>query len=153
MWDDLIAGRGCPLCAPRADESDAWSKVATLGCSTLYLDRNQTYRGHCQLVFDPRHAVGLENLTDAEYRAFAEDTRRASLAIVEAVRPDLMNYATLGNVMPHLHTHLVPRYRTDPRWGAPIYTSKLADMPVTRLADPDRSALLTRLRSALAGRR
>lgn len=149
-WASLIAGTDCPLCAPRPDDTQSWTRVATLATSTLYLDRNQTYRGHCQLIFDPRHVVGLENLTDAEYAAFAADTRRASLAIVRVCRPDLMNYASLGNVMPHLHTHLVPRYRSDPRWGGPIYTTNLADMRVTHLATDQRAELIAELRRALA---
>ena len=42
-------------------------------------------------------------------------------------QPDLFNYASLGNVTPHLHVHIIPRYRTlrlfenqtfiDKRWG------------------------------------
>ena len=31
-----------------------------------------------------------------------------------------MNYMTLGNTVPHLHTHVVPRYRDDPAPGGPI---------------------------------
>ena len=29
-------------------------------------------------------------------------------------------YETLGNALPHLHTHLVPRYTEDPRPGQPF---------------------------------
>jgi len=50
-----------------------------------------------------------------EFTAFMAEARQAARAIAGAFRPDLMNYASLGNVMPHLHWHLVPRYRTDPR--------------------------------------
>jgi hypothetical protein len=32
-----------------------------------------------------------------------------------------MNYELLGNTDPHLHWHIVPRYKTDPRWGQPIW--------------------------------
>jgi len=79
------------------------------------LPPNQTNRGHCQLVFDARHVVGLETLSRDEFTAFMAEARQAARAIAGAFRPDLMNYASLGNVMPHLHWHLVPRYRTDPR--------------------------------------
>ncbi|HEV3288196.1 MAG TPA: UTRA domain-containing protein, partial [Streptosporangiaceae bacterium] len=34
--------------------------------------------------------------------------------------PLKMNYETLGNSLPHLHTHLVPRYTEDPRPGQPF---------------------------------
>ena len=31
-----------------------------------------------------------------------------------------MNYDILGNSLPHLHTHVVPRYADDPRPGWPF---------------------------------
>ena len=37
-----------------------------------------------------------------------------------------MNYETLGNSLPHLHTHLVPRYTDDPRPGQPFPLSAQA---------------------------
>src|SRR5215510_3651195 len=141
----------CPLCRPRPDESAQWIRVSALSISTLYLDRNQTYRGHCQVVFDPRHVVGLGNIGAQEFAAFLDDVRRAGQAIVRACQPDLMNYASLGNVVPHLHMHLVPRYRTDPRWGGPIYTTNLADMRVTRLTETEYRHLAERIRTGLAG--
>ena len=32
-----------------------------------------------------------------------------------------MKNELLGNSMPHLHWHLVPRYMSDPMWGRPIW--------------------------------
>jgi diadenosine tetraphosphate (Ap4A) HIT family hydrolase len=128
-WEDLMAGRNCPLCRPREDSNAFSVKVAKLSVSTLYLDRNQVYRGYAILVFGGRHVTGIEHLTAQEYQDYMNDLRRAAQAISKTVSPDLMNYASLGNVVPHLHFHLIPRYRTDPRWGAPVWPSKLADMP------------------------
>jgi diadenosine tetraphosphate (Ap4A) HIT family hydrolase len=125
----------CPLCQPRPDDSDHWILVAKLSVSTLYLDRNQTYRGHCQLIYDGGHVEGLEHLSRDDFARVADDLHHAARAISHACLPDHMNYASLGNVVPHLHWHLVPRYKSDPRWGAPIYTSDLAEMPVTRLSN------------------
>ena len=139
----------CPLCAPRPEDSPNWLKVAALSASTLYLDRNQTYRGHCQLVFDRRHVEGLEYLAAEEHDAMMGDLRRAARAIVAAVQPDRMNYCSLGNVAPHLHWHLVPRYRADPRWGSPIYTTDVSQMRVTRLEEPAFRALAATLARCL----
>ena len=80
------------------------------------------------LVFDRRHVVGLEQLSAEEFGAYMEDFRRAAKATAGVCQPDLMNYASLGNVVPHLHWHLVPRYRSDPRWGGPSYTTTEAEM-------------------------
>jgi diadenosine tetraphosphate (Ap4A) HIT family hydrolase len=139
----------CPLCAPRPDNNDAWLKVATLATSTLYLDRNQTYRGHCQLIYDRTHVVGAEDLLPEEFAKVAADLHRAAQAITRVCRPDRMNYASLGNVVPHLHWHLIPRYRMDPRWGQAIWTSDPKDMPVTRAPEQDLQRLAAELRAAL----
>jgi diadenosine tetraphosphate (Ap4A) HIT family hydrolase len=85
--------------------------VSKLAVSTLYLDRNQTYRGHCQLIYDEAHVEGLEHLPSGEFARFAEDLHRAANAISRVCRPDRMNYASLGNVVPHVHWHLVPDTR------------------------------------------
>lgn len=144
------APEACPLCLPRADDTDQWLLVRRLPVSTLYLDRNQTYRGHCQLVYDVAHVEGLEQLTPPAFAALMTDLHAAARAIATVCRPDRMNYVSLGNVVPHLHWHLVPRYRADPRWGSPIYTTQVADMPVTRLPEDGYRSLADALSASLA---
>lgn len=139
------------MCLPRPDECENWIKVTKLSASTLYLDRNQTYLGHCQLIYDGAHVEGLEQLTAAQYQRFTSDLRTAAVAISAAQRPDRMNYASLGNVAPHVHWHIVPRYRSDPRWGAPIYTTDTRDMNVTRLDDAGYRQIIARIRAQLDG--
>ena len=151
-WRNLAAGIDCPFDAPRAGSTDHWQHVATLECSSLYLPKNQTYRGHCILVLDLRHASRPDQLTRQEWRTFCDDLYSAQHAIERVVRPDHINVATLGNAMPHLHWHIVPRYVHDPRWGGPIWLSDAASEPNTRLADADFTALLEELRSAFDGR-
>ncbi len=95
--------------------------IAALSVSTLFLFRDQRFKGYCILRFDPWDATNLEALDDDEYRAFMTDLRVAAQAIRAALKPDHMNYELLGNSNPHLHWHLIPRYRDDPRWGRPIW--------------------------------
>ena len=147
--DENSSTHSCPLCLPRERASHYWIEIASLSVSTLYLDRNQTYRGQCVLVFDPRHVEGLEQLSDDEYEALSRDLRHSARAVAETCRPDLMNYASLGNVIPHVHWHIVPRYRNDPRWGGPIYTTSLEDMADTRLTVAEYEALVSAIRGQL----
>lgn len=147
-WDKVAAGQGCAFDAPRAENTAHWDKVVSLSASTLYLPHNQMYRGHGILVFDPRHATRLDELTAAEWAAYAADLQLATKAIVAVCRPDHVNVESLGNVMPHLHWHIVPRYKHDPRWGAPIWAES-GQQPERRLTSDDRSNLLEQLRTAL----
>ena len=150
-WESLARGVACPLDAPRPHTNDHWDFVAALSVSSLYLDRNQTYRGHCQLIFDSRHAAQPDQLSVEEWMSWCADLFRAQTAIMKTVRADHLNIESLGNVVPHLHWHIVPRYRNDPRWGAPIWLTSLADMPENTLAEQDRDTLIAGLRSALPG--
>ena len=149
QWEAFARGEGCPLDSPRAASNDHWDFVAALSVSSLYLARNQTYRGHSQLIFDSRHAARPDQLSAAEWRSFCADLFEAQAAIMRAVRPHHINLESLGNVVPHLHWHIVPRYRDDPRWGSPIWLTSLGDMVETRLEAGARQALIGDLRRAL----
>jgi diadenosine tetraphosphate (Ap4A) HIT family hydrolase len=149
QWESLARGIDCPLDAPRAASNDHWDLVGALSVSSLYLAKNQTYLGHCQLTFDLRHVARPDQLSVEEWRRLSDDLFRAQAAIVRTVRPDHLNIESLGNVVPHVHWHIVPRYRHDPRWGAPIWLTSLADMIDTPLSVDEREALIRDLRLAL----
>ena len=139
----------CPLCAPRPTSNEHWDLVVRLSVSSLYLAASQTYRGHCQLIFDVRHVARIDQLSPQEWRAMSDDLFRAESAIVRVAKPDHVNVESLGNVVPHLHWHIVPRYRDDPRWGQPIWTTPLSEMIERRLPHDERVALVDELRRAL----
>jgi diadenosine tetraphosphate (Ap4A) HIT family hydrolase len=127
-WIDLKEGRGCPLCLPRAQLDARNFFICRLSISSLFLDRNQVYRGTCAVVYDMRHATRPSELTDDEWQAFCSDIRSAESAVSRAFAPDHVNVECLGNTVPHLHAAIVPRYRSDPRWGLPIWTTAREDM-------------------------
>jgi len=148
-WDDLAAGRGCVFDIPRPDVTPNWELVGQLTVSSWYLPFNQMYRGHGVVVFDPRHATSIDHLTTAEWHAYAADLHRVVTAIVAVCKPDHMNVESLGNVSPHLHWHVIPRYLDDARWGMPIWTTPLSAMPDHRLGETERANLIDLIRTVL----
>jgi diadenosine tetraphosphate (Ap4A) HIT family hydrolase len=140
----------CPFDAPRIDSNEHWDKVASLSASTLYLHKIQTYRGYSLLVFDPRHVTRLDQLSDTEHSAFMSDLQRVQKVLMKVVRPDHINVELLGNAFPHLHWHIIPRYKSDPRWGLPIWMTTEAEMPKLKLPAQERQSLLAELRDAFA---
>jgi diadenosine tetraphosphate (Ap4A) HIT family hydrolase len=114
-------GTGCPACAEGRPEETAhgvrWMAGAT---ADAYLVRADVQRGLSFVVFRGRHVVEPTELTDAEAAAYGRDVLRAGRALEDAFAPVKMNYTLLGNAMPHLHTHLIPRYADDPRPGWPF---------------------------------
>jgi diadenosine tetraphosphate (Ap4A) HIT family hydrolase len=149
-WDTLAAGQGCPFDAPRAEHTAHWDLVAALSVSSWYLPHNQMYRGHGILVFDPRHVTRLDQLTSTEWQSYAADLHRAVRAIGDVCKPDHFNVESLGNIVPHLHWHVIPRYKNDGRWGQPIWAPDVNSQPDRRLAADDRDRLLAALRTAVS---
>ena len=135
--------------SPRPASNEFWDLVSPLSVSSLYLAKNQTYRGQCSLIFDLRHAARPDQLTPVKWTAFCDDLFAAQNAVVAVTTPDHVNIESLGNVVPHLHWHIIPRYVGDARWGMPIWTTPLGAMPDTRLDARERDALLRELRDAL----
>jgi diadenosine tetraphosphate (Ap4A) HIT family hydrolase len=150
QWDRWARGIACPFDAPRAASNEYWDFIAALTVSSLYLSSNQTYRGHCLLILDSRHATRPDQLTGEEWVAFCADLYLAEKAMMRTLQPDHINVAVLGNVVPHLHWHIVPRTRHDPRWKAPIWTTTVAEMPVTALPANERAELIEKLRDAVS---
>ena len=110
----------CPLC-DEITNTRSEMRIKELVVSTAFLSQNQAYRGYSVVVYNS-HETALENLPEKNQIQFYRDMLKISSAIVKAFKPDKMNYELLGNWVPHLHWHVVPRYKTDPCWGNPIWT-------------------------------
>lgn len=67
-------------------------------------------------------------------------------ALNKVLKPDKMNYALLGNYIPHLHWHLIPRYKTESTWGQPICPHNQEEKT---LSNSDYSRLIDRIRTAI----
>jgi diadenosine tetraphosphate (Ap4A) HIT family hydrolase len=91
-------------------------EICEMNASTLFLFRNQVYRGRC-IVASNRHVDELFQLTPGERETFMADVARAAQALYSAFEPDKINYGAFGDTMPHLHVHLVPKYQHGPNWG------------------------------------
>lgn len=60
------------------------------------------------------HVVEPYELPSAERASFWEEAMLAARVLAELFRPIKMNYEIHGNVIPHLHLHLYPRFPDDP---------------------------------------
>lgn len=76
-----------------------------------------------------------------------DDLLRSQIAIERVTHPEHMNIAMLGNQMPHLHWHIIPRYEGDARWGGPIWMTREEDMEDIRLPDEDHRKLVEAIRA------
>ena len=87
---------------------ELWMPVARLRVSSLGLYDDARFPGRCLLALDEHHE-DLATMPGPLAAEFLEDARLAGRAIRAAVVADRVNYAVLGNVVSHVHFHLVPR--------------------------------------------
>ena len=115
------AGRGCPICEEgRPDTTPAGVRFFAGEVCDAYLVRAGIQRGLAMAVWRGRHVAEPTELTDAEAAHYGREVLRVGRAIEAVLEPVKLNYDLLGNSVPHLHTHIVPRYADDPRPGWPF---------------------------------
>jgi diadenosine tetraphosphate (Ap4A) HIT family hydrolase len=121
-WAELIQGTGCGMCESGRPESDAYGVRIHQGrYSDAYLQRADVQRGYTIVIWRGRHVTEPTDLSDEEATAYWLEVLTVARSLIHYYRPLKMNYETLGNSLPHLHTHLVPRYaRNDPAPGRPF---------------------------------
>lgn len=105
----------CDLCDSPGGEliwQDAFCRVVRV--------EDVDYPGFCRVILN--HHV--REMTDLDNRA-REQLMSVVFAVEEAVRetlqPEKINLASLGNMTPHLHWHVIPRYRQDRTFPNPIW--------------------------------
>jgi diadenosine tetraphosphate (Ap4A) HIT family hydrolase len=110
------------------------------------------YPGFCRVIF-ARHVREMTDLPAHERRHLMEVVFAVEFALRELMHPDKVNLATLGNMTPHLHWHVIPRWVDDPHFPQPIWggrqrdgTAERAPLPLDRFAATV-SAALSRERS------
>ncbi len=81
--------------------------------SILILGSHQFYEGYCVLL-SKHHAHEMHELRKETRQQMFDELMQATTAISKAFNPLKMNHASLGNIEPHLHWHIFPRYESDP---------------------------------------
>ncbi|MGH7444228.1 MAG: HIT family protein [Longimicrobiales bacterium] len=115
QWQALRNGTACPVCM-RGEPLDM---VMRLDATWLTMKEAAPMRGYVCLVLQ-QHAVEFHDLDDAQAAAFMRDVRHVSRALAGLTGAVKLNYEVHGNVLPHLHMHILPRYIGDPYETRPI---------------------------------
>ncbi len=109
------------MCAQGRPDETRWGVRFFAGAvSDAYLQRASIQRGYSIVVWRGRHVAEPTELSTDEAAAYWLEVLRVGRALEQHLDPVKMNYEVLGNSLPHLHAHVLPRYADDPRPGWPF---------------------------------
>jgi diadenosine tetraphosphate (Ap4A) HIT family hydrolase len=106
------------MCSKWSDEADY--RIAELEHCYVTLNRDQFFPGY-SFVFTKGHVTELFHLDRGKRGAVMEEITAVAAALYTLLQPAKINYELLGNMVPHMHWHVVPRFTTDPLWPRPIW--------------------------------
>jgi diadenosine tetraphosphate (Ap4A) HIT family hydrolase/predicted GNAT family N-acyltransferase len=72
------------------------------------------------------HVQEVSDLEESDRGLLMQAIYEAELQIRTLMRPHKVNVASFGNQVPHLHVHVIPRWRTDPWWPESTWSERPA---------------------------
>ncbi|AJE98863.1 HIT family protein [Pandoraea apista] len=131
----------CPFCT--GDGGEVVWRDAVL---RVVLANESGYPGFTRVIWHA-HVAEMSDLPEAA----REHVMRAVFGVEAALRtvmsPDKVNVASLGNMVPHVHWHVIPRYRDDIHFPGSVWSAPQREVPQARLAE--RAAWMPALRQAI----
>jgi diadenosine tetraphosphate (Ap4A) HIT family hydrolase len=116
-------------------------------CRIVLVD-DADYPGFCRVVLE-RHVREMTDLAPAERIRLMDAVFATEAVLRDLVLPRKINLASLGNAVPHLHWHVVPRHVDDRHFPKPIW-AEAARTHAPRRIPPDHGRLAAALRHRLA---
>jgi diadenosine tetraphosphate (Ap4A) HIT family hydrolase len=98
--------------------------------------------GFCRVIWN-RHVPEMSDLTYGEREHIMSLVFAVEEVIREVMEPDKINLATLGNMVPHIHWHVIPRYKDDVYFPGSPWSTKARE--ASKKALESRMALAKKL--------
>lgn len=108
----------CPLCQSETTEIVLWTNDF---CRVIWVD-DPNYPGFCRVILNA-HIKEMTDLPTAERQRLMQVVFALETAVREIAQPDKINLASLGNVVPHVHWHVIPRWEDDVNFPDAIWAA------------------------------
>ncbi len=119
----------CPLCRTDGGEL-VWSNQHL----RVILANEPEYPGFCRVIWS-EHLAEMTDLAIEERSLMMRTVMKVEQAIIEVMHPDKVNLAALGNMVPHLHWHIIPRYQKDIAFPGSVWSAPQRDSDAKHLAE------------------
>lgn len=127
----------CPLC-----DAPGGELIWQMPLLRIVLVTEPDYPGFCRVILN-RHVAEMTDLPAEERNYLMEVVYAVETVLRREFAPHKINLASLGNVVPHVHWHVIPRWQDDKHYPNPIWGE------AQRVAAP-RQIDVNRLKAALA---
>ncbi|NPA88246.1 HIT family protein [Caminibacter pacificus] len=107
----------CPLC----NVTDYFYKNSLF--SLIFVD---DIPGYIRLITNA-HVKEFSDLSDQEAVEITLAVKKIEKILLKHTNADKINIASLGNMVPHLHIHIIPRFKNDPWWPGATFCEKTRD--------------------------
>jgi len=108
----------CPLCHPE-NEIVLWRDARC----RIILAADPDYAGFCRVIWQ-EHVKEMTDLAETDRAHLMSVVFSAERALRDLLHPDKINLASLGNQVPHLHWHIIPRFIDDAHFPDPVWTTR-----------------------------
>lgn len=141
-----MAALACPLCDGEGGEV-LWRDDF---CRVVWVE-DAHYPGFCRVILN-QHVKEMTDLQSSDRLRLMETVFTVEAAVREVVRPDKINLASLGNVVPHMHWHVIPRWLDDVNFPDAIWATPRREGNIANpMASKDIKARLGDSLSSLLG--
>ncbi|MGE5616286.1 MAG: HIT family protein, partial [Bacillota bacterium] len=115
-------------------------------CRVVRVDEPD-YPGFVRVILQ-RHAREMSDLEPGERAQLMQVVFTVEEIVRDAMQPHKMNLASLGNMTPHVHWHVIPRFEDDRHYPGPVWAApqREAVVPSQRRARADAIAAALRQR-------
>jgi len=111
----------CPLCADGAEQV-LWRDRR---CRVI-LAADADYPAFCRVIWN-EHVTEMTALDPDDRGYLMQVVLTVESALLELLKPDKMNLASLGNQVAHLHWHVIPRFMDDAHFPQPVWGQRQRD--------------------------
>ena len=78
------------------------------------------YPGFCRVIWR-HHVKEITDLNELDRMLMMDVMWQVEQVVRDVMQPEKINLASLGNMVPHLHWHVIPRYTDDAHFPAPVW--------------------------------
>ena len=94
------------------------------------------YPGFCRVIWNS-HVKEMTDLADDDRRHCMDVVFAVEHAVRRTLHPAKVNLAALGNMVAHIHWHVIPRFTDDPHFPLPVWATRQRDGTPTRAGIDD----------------